>query len=357
MKLAIVGTQGIPNTYGGFETLAEYLVKYLSKDISITVYCSSVDNKVRYKECDGAKLIYIPLSSHGSMGMIYDSLSLLHAVLTNDKVLFLGFGAGFIAPLLRPFKHKIILNFGGLDWKRNKWSKRAQKIIKTCEQLLVKNTQTVIADNEGIKSYIQEEYRIDAPLIAYGGDQATHKPITDDAIQKYPFLKNEYAFTVTRIQSDNNIEMMLKGFEDSDQMPFVIVGNWNSSDYGKWIKKEYSNKKNLILLDAIYNREELDILRSNCKVYIHGHSAGGTNPSLAEAMFLGLPVLAFSSGYNEYTTHKKALYFNNEIELKESIKNISAVDLSKLGSDLKSIAKIHYLWGKIAEQYKEVISN
>lgn len=357
MKLAIVGTQGIPNTYGGFETLAEYLVKHLSKEFEITVYCSSVDNKDRFEKCDGAQLKYIPLSSHGGVGMIYDSLSLIHAVLTHDKVLFLGFGAGYVAPLLGFFKHKIILNFGGLDWQRNKWSSNTQKIIKISERFLVRNSKVVIADNVGIQNYIKKEYDINAPLIAYGGDQAQQKEITAEAIKKYNFLKGEYAFTVTRIQSDNNIEMMLKGFSESSDLPFVVVGNWQSSEYGRKVRESYKSNSNLFLFDAIYNRNELDILRSNCKIYIHGHSAGGTNPSLAEAMYLGLPVFAFSSGYNEFTTENQAIYFCDEKELALLIKKINLLNIVEMGIKLKKIADEKYLWAEIAKEYKKLIIN
>lgn len=357
MKLAIVGTQGIPNTYGGFETLAEYLVKHLSKKYEITVYCSGSDNPIQYKESDGAKLKYIPFSSHGSVGMIYDSLSLLHAVMTHDKVLFLGFGAGFISPLLRPFKNKIILNFGGLDWKRNKWSKNAQKIIKANEYLLVKNSKIVIADNMGIKKYIQSEYGIDAPLIAYGGDQAQKKEIEDIHFEKYSFLQSDYAFTVTRIQSDNNIEMMLNAFQNQNKLPFVIVGNWNSSEFGKKLKEKFRGNSKLILLEAIYDRTVLDLLRSNCKIYIHAHSAGGTNPSLVEAMYLGLPVLAFSSGYNEFTTENQALYFNNDNELTQMINKIDEINTKEIGIKLKNIADKKYLWSEIAKEYEKLIIN
>ncbi len=354
IKLAIVGIQGIPNNYGGFETLAEYLVKYLSTDFDITVYCSSKDLQTRAKFWNGAKLRYIPFSSHGAMGIVYDSLSLIHACFNSDKILFLGFGGGFIIPFLKRFKSKIILNFGGLDWKRDKWSPKAQRAIKIAEKNLVKYSSIVISDNIGIQNYIKDEYNINTPLIAYGGDQAQNLPITEESQDKYPFLSGEYAFTVTRIQRDNNIDMILKAFELSTDLPIVMVGNWNSSEYGMTIKSKYHNNK-LILLDAIYDRNVLDILRSNCTLYIHGHSAGGTNPSLCEAMFLGLPIIAFSSGYNEFTTNNKAVYFRNAEELTSIINNKSQLDLKEIGNNMKVIAEKLYFWEKITSQYKEII--
>lgn len=356
MRLAIVGIRGIPNNYGGFETLAEYLVKYLSKELDITVYCSSADMDSKLKTYNGAALRYIPVTSHGAKGIIYDSLALLKAINKFDKVLFLGFGGGYVMPFLnKKQKSKIILNIGGLDWQRNKWSPFAQKVIKTAERLLIENGGQLIADNIGIQNYIQQTYHKESTLIAYGGDQAIKQEITNEALKDYPFLKGEYAFTVTRIQSDNNIEMILESFSNQPQLPLVMVGNWNNSVYGKKIKEKFQNVAGLILLDAIYDRLKLDILRSNCTIYIHGHSAGGTNPSLAEAMYLGLPVFAFVSGYNEYTTDNKAVYFKDAENLAQQVKNYNLMPLSQIGQELKNYAVVNYKWSKIAQQYKKVI--
>ena len=354
-KLSIVGIQGIPNNYGGFETLAEYLVTYLSNDFDITVYCSSKDLTTKLKRWNGAQLKYIPISSHSVGGIIYDSLALIHACFNSDKILFLGFGGGFVIPFLKKFKPKIILNFGGLDWKRDKWSTKTQRAIKTAEKNLVKYSAVVISDNTGIQNYIKEEYNIDAPLIAYGGDQAQNIAVTKEYQDKYPFLPGEYAFTVTRIQSDNNIEMILDAFKFSRDLPIVIVGNWSNSKYGIKTKSKYQNHDKLILLDAIYDRKVLDVLRSNCTLYIHGHSAGGTNPSLCEAMYLGLPVVAFSSGYNEFTTGNNAVYFRNTEELTAIINNKNLLNLKEIGNNVKVIAEKLYIWAKIASQYKEII--
>lgn len=356
LQLAIVGTRGLPNNYGGFETLAEYLVEHLARDIDITVFCSSKDIRDKQTSFKDAKLKYIPISSHGSMGIIYDSISLLLAVLRYDKILFLGFGGGFIIPFLRHYKSKIILNIGGLDWKRDKWSSFTKKVIKTSEKQLIKYSGQIVSDNIGIQEYLKTEYNKESTLIAYGGDQAQKRSITRDALNEYGFLKSDYAFAVTRIQADNNIEMILEAFADQSRLPLVMVGNWDNSAYGKAMKEKYSGKKNLVLLDAIYDREKLDQLRSNCKIYIHGHSAGGTNPSLVEAMYLGLPVFAYASGYNENTTQNQALYFHNKQELSKLINNFYTINLDGLGEKLKEIAERSYLWSVIANKYKTLIT-
>lgn len=358
IKIAIVGIRGIPNNYGGFETLAEYLTEYLANDLQITVYCSSIDMPTRLKQYKGAKLSYVSVSSHGFLGIIYDSICLLRAMKKNDKVLILGFGTGFIVPFIgSAARHKLIVNIGGLDWKRNKWSWIAKKVIKKAEALLIKNCRTIIADNKGIQNYIFEAYKKESNLIAYGGDQSKHVAVSKDTINKYAFLSNSYCFSVARIQPDNNIDLILHAFTQIVGLPLVFVGNWGNSDFGKKLKQQYEQHKNLIILDAIYDRNELDLLRSNCAIYIHGHSAGGTNPSLVEAMGLGLPVMAFNSIYNRFTTENKALYFEDEKQLIDLINNYRSVDLFSIANELKQIALANYTWEKVAEQYHQVFSS
>lgn len=362
MKLAVVGIQGLPNKYGGFETLASKLVEGLSAVHDMTVYCSAPDmlgnnklgNELRAKDLpthyNNAALQYINCSSHGIAGMLYDTLSLRHALKNNDAVIFLGFGAGLYMPFVSSTNaKKIILNFGGLDWKRSKWSPLAKFVIKLSEHLLVKKSGTIIADNTLIQSYILDTYGRGAALIAYGGDQAVPEASTTNDIKEYPFVKSKYAFAVCRIQPDNNIIMQLEAFKNVS-MPFVMVGNFKDSDFGVRTKANYSKHPNLILLDAIYDTQTLNMLRSNCALYIHGHSAGGTNPSLVEAMHLGLSICAYASGYNEATTHGLAQYFKDEASLREQINLVDTVHLNS--KKMQEIAAQKYTWKGVVAAYE-----
>lgn len=355
MKIAIVGTQGLPNQYGGFETLADYLVKNLSGRHDITVYCSSKSIGRGADEYCGAKLKYINVADHGASGIIYDSICLLDAQKGNyDVILILGSLQYPALPFLtKKTLNKVVTNFGGLDWLRSKWGPIAKKVIYYTVKMTVKNSR-IISDNKKIQDFVKQNFGKDSYLIAYGGDQSQHLSITPEMAEKYPFLNGKYAFEVARIQPDNNIEMLMNAFIRADTIPFVLVGNWNKSEYGIEIKKQYEGKKNLILLDAIYDKSILDVLRSNCYFYVHGHSAGGTNPSLCEAMNLGLPIMAFSNGYNQNTTFDKAMYFEDEDQLKDMILTVKDEDLKKNGKDMEELAKQHYCWEYIAREYEKV---
>jgi glycosyltransferase involved in cell wall biosynthesis len=354
MKLAIVGIQGLPNKYGGFETLASFLALYLSDEHAITVYCSAKDMPLRSTEYNGAKLLYFPFSSHGMQGMIYDMLCLHHAVKNNDVVLFVGFGAGFLMPFLsKKSKQKIVLNFGGLDWQRNKWDSFSKAIIRVAEKLLVKNAGQIIADNPVIAKYILTTYQKSSVFIAYGGDQVFKQAITEDEFAKYPFLQSAYAFAVCRIQPDNNVLLLLEAFLGT-KIPLVLVGNWNDSAFGRTTLQAYKQQPNLFLLEAIYDQETLNMLRSNCVVYIHGHSAGGTNPSLVEAMHLTLPIFAYASGYNETTTEGYAQYFSTIADLKNLVNVFDSKKEHLAALKMKEIATQKYTWQAVTNAYNNV---
>ena len=356
LKIAIIGTNGVPSKYGGFETLVEYLVSNLSSKYELTVFCSThLISGTRKDKYNGCRLEYINLKANGWQSILFDIVSIFKTYRRFDKILVLGCSGSIIMPFFYEYKNKFIMNLGGLDWQRSKWSFLTRKFLKFSEAMAVKHSGLLISDNQGIKDYLLKEYKRDSFLIAYGGDQAKRITPQDSDLNNYPFLKTNYAFSVARIQPDNNINLLLDSFDEKSIYPFVLVGNWNHSTYGKATKSKYINRPNIILLDAIYDQRVLNVLRSNCKVYLHGHSAGGTNPALVEAMNLSLPILAFDCLYNKYTTNFKASYFANATELREKINLLSYEMLEENAKNMYTIAKDIYQWEKIANLYSEIL--
>ena len=321
----------------------------------MTVVCSSISldaSKTKYKNC---RLKYIPLKANGWQSILFDIVSLYKTCKKFDKVLILGCSGSIAQPFFFGYKHKFIMNLGGLDWKRSKWSYLTRKYLKFSEKLAVLYSGFLISDNQGISDYLQKEYERDSFLIAYGGDQAFKVTPSENDFKKYPFLTQPYAFTVARIQPDNNIELLLESFNDHSIMPFVFVGNWKKSSYGIDVYKKYQGRKNLILLDAIYDQTELNLIRSNCKIYLHGHSAGGTNPALVEAMSLTLPIVAFDCVFNRYTTNSEAVYFSTSKGLNTIIENVSENELNNNANCMIGLANTHYKWENIANLYSNVL--
>lgn len=354
-KIAIVGTQGVPAQYGGFETLVEYLIKYLGNKIEITVFASSkIYGKNAPDEYKGVKMVYVPFNPNGALSVVYDSLSLLKSCRSYDKVLVLGASGGLIFPLLKVYREKFILNFGGLDWGREKWGRFAKWYLKKAEKLAIKNSAVLVADNKGIQEYIKKEYNRDSVLIAYGGDQVRKVDVTDEYREKFPFLSVPYILDVARIQADNNIEMILKAFEGIENYNLVIIGNWANSFYGQQLKKQYEQQKNIWLLDPIYDQKLLNVIRGNAFLYIHGHSAGGTNPALVEAMSLGLPIYCYNNGFNNYTTENQSVYFNTAAHLHDLLLKLDATELKQLGLRMQTVAARNYTWENIANKYMKL---
>jgi glycosyltransferase involved in cell wall biosynthesis len=359
-KVAIIGTVGLPACYGGFETLTAFLVKHLQGQHELTVYCSgqTYPKAERRSHYEGAKLVYLPLNANGIQSIIYDCLSILHAALFADVLLVLGVPGAIMLPFVQWFtKKKIIVSIDGIEWRRAKWNRVAKWFLRWSENIAVRYSHADISDNDAIQNYTARAYSTQSSVIEYGGDHAHHQPITDAARTEYPFLARPYAFKVCRIEPENNVHMVLEAFAELPSYPFVIIGNWKNSEYGRQLRATYGNGAfpNLHLLDPIYEQARLDLLRSNCALYVHGHSAGGTNPSLVEAMSLGLPVLAFHASFNKATTEHKAVYFATKQELQQHILSTSISSWRGLGQEMKSVADRRYNWATIARKYNYLI--
>ncbi len=357
IKLAIVGTTGIPACYGGFETLAHHLVNQLRDEYSITVYCSSkfypASKRIRFY--NGARLKYFPLNANGYQSIPYDFISLIHALIFSEAIIMLGISGALLIPFIRFFSSKpLIVNIDGQEWKRAKWNTPIRRFLRWSESLAVNFADCVITDNVVIYDYVKKEYGKESTLIEYGADHVSRIPVTAAAAIKYPFLNKPYFFTVCRIEPENNIHLILEAFASSSKT-LVIVGLWTHGDYGKRLKAKYSRYANIHLLDPIYEQKELNILRSNCCCYVHGHSSGGTNPSLVEAMYLQLPVITYGVSYNRETTEYKAKYFSTQQELLELTESITGPELKKIGADLKQIADRRYMWHIISSKYRNMV--
>lgn len=354
-RIAIIGTVGIPAKYGGFETLVEYLTRNISETYEITVYCSSKAYQERLTEYNGCRLEYVNMRANGIQSTVYDIISLIKCTRKADTILILGVSGCIILPLYRLFtKKRLIINIDGLEWKRAKWGKFAKWFLKFSERLAVQYGTEIVSDNKVIQNYVKEEYGKESTLIAYGADHVQSLTLSKITLEKFPFLSAPYALKVCRIEPENNIDMVLEAFEQIPDKTIVMIGNWDKSEYGIKLKSKFSNTQNIYLLDPIYDQTILNEIRSNCDFYVHGHSAGGTNPSLVEAMSLGLPILAYGVDYNRETTENNALYYMNVDDMITIMKTMKPTELTTVGSKMKEIADRRYRWSKISEDYSKL---
>jgi len=366
LKVAIIGSKGIPARYGGFETLAENLVKHLGKECEFTVYCSGRSYKEQPKTLMGAKLEYLPLDANGVQSIPYDIWSMIHASRKADILLILGVSGCIFLPVLKLFcKGKIFVNLDGMDWQRPKWGKFARAFLKFSETVSARFADMLIADNDAIHDYIWKYYGKDSFLVEYGGDNARselpekseskisvvslHKHKADQDLIETGFDK--YAIAVCRIEPENHIHITLEAFAQANTLPLVFLGNWSNSEYGKDLRVRYQNNPKLLLLDPVFEPRKLFALRSNADLYVHGHGSGGTNPSLVESMSLGLPVLAYDVVFNRATTENLAFYFDSTANLLGMLRDLDSLDLATNSEQMQELARRRYSWSIIADKY------
>ena len=351
-RVAIVGSQGVPAQYGGFETLVENIIgDNCSEGVEYTVFCSAPDYEKKAETYKGARLKYIKgLHANGMQSTPYDMVSLLKCVRGYDAVVVLGVSGCIFLPLFRLlYRRRLIVNIDGLEHRRAKWGRVARWFLRKSEAMAVRCADVTVVDNKGIQDYVSKTYGKPSTLIAYGGDHV-RRTVTEErqeeTLRQYGLRKGEYALSICRIEPENNCHVTLEACARSGR-ELVFVGNWKRSPYGQELKEKYGKLRNIHLVESEYDLDRLYALRNGCAAYIHGHSAGGTNPSLVEAMFFGKPIIAYDVVYNRETTEGKAYYYRDSRNLETLL---GRTDLQ--GDDMLEIARRRYTWKHIARQYE-----
>lgn len=351
-KIAIIGTVGVPANYGGFETLVDNLVLWNEKSggsHQVAVWCSTKSYGQQLDSYHGARLYYVPLGANGAQSIAYDIWSILSALRRDsDTLLLLGVSGAIALPFVRLLSRaRIVTNIDGIEWKREKWTGIAKTVLRRSEQLAVKYSDAVIADNQAIADYVTSTYARPCEVIPYGGDHAL-EPVADwSATADLPAA---YALALCRVEPENNVEMILEAYAALGR-PLVFVGNWDRSEYGRALKDRYKNHPHIVIHDPVYEPTALRAIRQKATVYLHGHSAGGTNPSLVEMMHFGIPVIAHGCSFNRHTTEDKARYFMSAEELSSAVQALSVDDAAQIGSDMAEIARRRYTWDQVARSY------
>lgn len=353
MKIAIVGTRGIPNHYSGFEQFAEYFSVYLAeKGHDVYVY-NSHNHQWQEPTFKGVKLIHKhdPEYKYGTFGQfIYDYNCIKDARKHNfDVILQLGYTSNSVWFFMLPKKAVSITNMDGLEWKRSKYSKPVQQFLKFAERLAALSSDYLVADSLGIQSFLKKKYNKDSAYIPYGAHPFT---APDDAILKdYGVEKGKYNMLIARFEPENNIDMVLQGIADAgDTTTMLVVGN-HTTKYGEYLKVKYAPYSNIKFTGGIFNINYLNNLRYYSALYFHGHSVGGTNPSLLEAMASKAFILAHNNDFNKAILKDNAYYFASPAEVAALVTSLKKEDnTTKVENNYNAI--VHdFNWEKINGQY------
>ena len=360
-KISIVGIVGLPPNYGGFETFADQVVKRLGNKFQFRVYCSSGSYQEKQKEYFGAVLKYLPLKANGWQSTFYDGIAMLDAVFHSDIIFVLGVSGAVFMPLTQWLCNllgkKLIVHMDGLEWKRAKWGRFARSFLRYSEALAVKYAHVVVTDNQAVADYTEHRYGKRPVVIEYGADDVLEKVFLDAKKDIPVDLFDKYAVAVSRAEPENNVELILEAFKNLPEVNLVYVSNWNHSRWSKELKEKYKNVPNIKMIGPIYDQRVLNRIRSKASFYVHGHSVGGTNPSLVEAMWLGLPVIAYDVPFNRTVTENSAFYFKTTEELMHIVQNLTDKVLEENAGKMLKIAKKKYSWDKILGQYEKLFTS
>jgi len=286
---------------------------------------------------------------------IYDWLSLKDAIKDNFDIIYeAGYQSSAIS-ILRFHKKNgplIVTNMDGIEWKRSKWSKPVKLLTKLFEKTAIKFSDVLISDNIGIQEYYKNIHKVDSIFIPYGAEIVNQFDKT--LLSEYNLTPNDYYLIIARLEPENNIETILQGIISESKKKTIVVGNY-LSQYGKYLMDKFRNE-NINFIGGLYNKPTLDNLRHYASAYLHGHSVGGTNPSLLEAMAAQSFIIAHDNNFNRAVLKNNALFFNSSNDIRDIIKSIEQKGIEKeifIKNNLL-ILKKEYTWSKIVDDYEKL---
>ena len=359
LKIAIVGSRGIPALYGGFETFAEELsVNLFSKhgfDVQVIGDAEQKKKNDSAAEFKGVKLFYSKYSKTANPLLFY----LNSFLLAKDCHLIYscGPGGGVFGFVPRWNGNVLITNPDGLNWKRSKWSPAVQKAFRLFDYLSCKFSHSMVCDSEGISRYIRNAYACrHVHTIEYGAYPNKFTDVADERtksiLAKHDLGAKAYHLVVARLEPENNADMVLEGYcRKKRRYPLAVVGNLKTTKYINSLRS--MSCPSVSFLGGIYDKDELSIVRANAVDYIHGHSVGGTNPSLLEAMASTTLCVCHDNEFNREVVLENGFYFNNADELSQIIEQIEADpdDFSAMKTGALDRITGYYNWDLIAERY------
>lgn len=347
----------MPNNHGGFEQFAEYFSKYLAMNNHDVYVFNSHNHPYQEKTWKGVNILheFDPEYKIGTVGQfVYDLNCILKCrKLRFDVILQLGYTSSSIWSFLFPRESIVVTNMDGLEWKRSKYSKKTKYFLKLAEGWGARYSDYLISDSVGIQKYLAKKYNKQSEFIPYGAEVFTNAK--EDILLEYDVEKDHYAMLIARMEPENNIETILEGFHKSNsEEPFLVIGKLNK--FGAYLKEKYSDDTRINFLGAIYDQYHLNNLRYFSRYYFHGHSVGGTNPSLLEAMASRALIIANNNIFNKSILKGNAMYFDSSEDIRLIFGEDQYFNFKEVYCN-NNIYEINdkYNWRKINAQYIEYL--
>ena len=359
MKLAIIGTRGVPASYGGFETFAEELGwRLAARGHEVTVYGRRgfVDpNQTDYR---GMRLTVLPALRSKHLETVSNTFAAaVHASRRGfDAALMCNAANAPFVRILQMAGTPVALNVDGLERKRRKWGVAGRTYYQICERLAARLPDTLITDAEVIRRYYRRVYGAQSEMIVYGGD--LEPPTGVDAIEKLSLEPGEYLLYVSRFEPENNPDRVVEAYRRvSGDRPLVMVGG---APYARGLTRKVSELADdrVLLPGPIYGESYRQLL-FNCRAYIHATEVGGTHPALVEAMGAGRPVLYYDTPENREVAGGAGLRFrfDGERNLETVLSDIleDRVELATMGRRSRRRVEERFRWADVADAYERVL--
>lgn len=360
MRIALLGTRGVPARYGGFETAVEEIGRRLSaQGHEVTVYCRGAQ-RPHPKEYLGMRLVHLPAARGKAVETLsHTALSVAHLLGSkrhDAAILFNAANAPFL-PALRLRGIPVAVHVDGLEWQRAKWGGAGQRYYRMVESLSVRWADALIADAQGISDYYAQEFAVSTELLSYGA------PIQIDPgatrIQELGLEPGGYHLVVARFEPENHVEEILAGYHASSAVrPLVVVGSAPYADaYTSRLHAIAERDSRIRMQGAVWDQRQLDELYANARTYLHGHSVGGTNPSLLRAMGAGTAVLAYDVVFNRGVLGQSGLFFGAAGDLPSLLASAEDPDsdIGERGRSLQRRAETWYRWDDVSRGYEELL--
>lgn len=346
--VSFIGTVGVPNRYGGFEAFLEHCAPIVAQRHQVLVTCwAGAYQEPRSANFRGVELLYLKTPANGIKSILHDLLAFFSVFGRSRNIVVLGVSGAIWFPLFRLLcdltGKRLIVNIDGVEWKRGKFSPLKQRMLKYFDWLSQTFAHRIVFDNQALSPYVRDRAKTKARCIAYSGDHVIRMPQTS----------RSGALTVCRIEPENNIHMLIEGYlTSSAEGAYTIIGNWQSNAYARDLYARYESNPRLRLKDPVYDPAALALERESCAIYLHGHSVGGTNPSLVEMLFYDCEILCFDVQFHRETAGICAKYFADmealvaQLNTPENISTPLRAERTKL--------RVQYTAENISRAYEEL---
>jgi len=347
MKIAFLGSRGVPARYGGFETVCEEIGSRLAeRGHEIVVYCRNPGQ--RDHTYAGMRLINLPaVRAKAAETLSHTFLSAVHAVRHRpDVAIVFNTANSPVLPILRAGNVPVVLVSDGLEWKRDKWGRVARSYSKMAERRAAKWADQLVVDSRAVGEYFEQTYGAITEYITYGARILDEQRA--DALRPLGLTKRGYHLVVARLEPENNVHVILEGYRAAKTaLPLVVIGGAPySSAYQNHLKALARSDDRVRLVGSVWDQASLDQLYAHASIYLHGHSVGGTNPSLLRAMGAARPVIAYDVAFNREVLADRGRYFEDDLGLRRELDDLETTpaEAERLGELARLRVGSEYAW-------------